>query len=177
MILDKPLVKVPLRYGLIGGVIASAMVATLYFMGKHPLLLPVIFDFRILLFAVFIFFSLKEVRDYYFQGILFFWQGMIGSYVFLLVSGVMGSVFVWGMATWSKGFLPGYIEKLVQQLSERKAEFVKAVSQEVYDQQMAKLPSTTAWDLASDYFLKSMIIGLFLTVIISVVIRQTPKNQ
>jgi len=70
-----PLFKVPFRYGLIGGAIGCAVIATLYYMGRHPFLLPIIFDFRIIMFSVFIFLSLKEVRDYYLQGTLFFGRG------------------------------------------------------------------------------------------------------
>src|SRR5258707_13498005 len=100
-----PLFKVPFRYGLIGGVLVCVVIATLYYMGRHPFLLPLIFDFRIVIFSVFIFLSLKEVRDYHQQGNLFFWQGMIGSYVLIGTSEVMGSLFTWGMTRWVAAFL------------------------------------------------------------------------
>ena len=170
-----PLFRVPLRYGLVGGVIGSIVIAALYFMDRHPFLLPVIFDFRIILFAVFIFFSLKELRDYYLQGVLFFWQGMIGSYVFLTTSALIGSVFTWCFARWNSNFLPSYITKLQAQIISYKEEIITTVGAEAYNQQLTRLPLTSPLDLAGDYFLKSMIIGLFLAIIITVILRKQPK--
>jgi len=172
-----PLFKVPFRFGVIGGVIGCIVIASLYYMGRHPFLLPVIFDFRIIIFSVFIFLSLKEVRDYYQQGVLFFWQGMIGSYIFVGTSAVIGSVFTWCMAKWDTHFLPLYIEKLQQQMLTNQKQLVESVGSEAYQQQLTKLPGTSELDMAGDYFLKSLIIGLFLTIIISVILRkQTQPN-
>jgi len=172
-----PLLKVPFRYGLLGGVIGSIVIVVLYFIGRHPFLLPVIFDFRIILIAVFIFFSLKELRDYHLRGVLFFWQGMIGSYVFIITSALIGSLFTWGFAKWNGSFLPSYIEKLQQQMLTYKDQIITSVGTDAYNQQLAKLPSTSPFDLAGDYFLKSMIIGLFLAIIMSVILRKQPKTN
>ena len=175
--LDNPLFKIPFRYGLLGGLVGSLAIAVLYFMGRHPFLLPVIFDFRILMFSVFIFFSLREIRDFHLNGVLFFWQGIMSSYVFIVTSAVIGSVFTWGFTQWNAKFLPSYIEKLQQQMLGYKEEIIKSVGMDAYHQQLAKLPFTSALDLAGDYFLKSMIIGLFLAIVISVLLRKQPKTN
>lgn len=172
-----PLFKIPFRYGLIGGAIGCIVIASLYYMGRHPFLLPVIFDFRIVIFAVFIFLSLKETRDYYLKGNLFFWEGMIGSYAFIITSGLIGSIFTWALASWNSQFVPSYISKLQEQMTHFQKQIEESVGAEAYQQQLAKLPSTTAFDLASDYFLKSMIIGLFLAIIISVILRKETQTQ
>jgi len=172
-----PLFKVPFRWGLVGGVIASIVIAVLFYFGQHPFLLPAVFDFRIILFAVFIFFNLKELRDYYLQGLLFFWQGMIGSFVFITTSALIGSIFTWGFAKWNGNFLRSYIEKLQAQLISYKDEIITSVGAETYNQQLAKLPLTSPLDLAGDYFLKSMIIGLFLAIVITTILRKQPKPE
>jgi hypothetical protein len=172
-----PLFKIPFRFGLIGGVIGCVVIATLYYMGRHPFLLPVVFDFRIIMFSVFIFMALKEVRDFHQKGNLFFWEGMMGSYVFIVTSAVMGSVFTWCIAKWDANFLSSYILRLQEQMTSFQKQIVESVGAEAYQQQMAKLPSTTAFDLAGDYFLKSLIIGLFLTIIISVILRKQTQPE
>jgi hypothetical protein len=177
MNIKSPLFKVPFRYGLVGGTITSIVVAVLYYFGQHPFLLPVVFDFRIILFAVFIFFSLKELRDYYLQGLLFFWQGMTGSFVFISTSAFIGSVFTWGFAKWNSNFLSSYIEKLQTQIISYKEEIITSVGAETYNQQLTKLPLTSPLDLAGDYFLKSMIIGLFLAIVITAILRKQPKTE
>jgi hypothetical protein len=146
-------------------------------MGRHPFLLPVVFDFRIVIFSIFIFLSLKEVRDYHQQGNLLFWQGMIGSYVFIGTSGLIGSIFTWCLARWNSDFLPSYIAQLEEQMKNFQKQIEESVGAQAYEQQLAKLPATTALDLAGDYLLKSMIIGLFLTIIISVILRKQTQTQ
>jgi hypothetical protein len=172
-----PLLKIPFRYGLIGGAIGCIVIAALYYMGRHPFLLPLIFDFRIVIFAVFIFFSLKELRDNHLEGTLYFWQGMAGSYVFIITSALVGAVFSWCFATWNQKFLPSYVQKLQQQMVDFKDQIITSVGADAYHQQLAKLPLTTALDMAGDYLLKSLIIGLFLAIIMSVILRKQPKTQ
>src|SRR5258708_3429199 len=90
-----PLVRVPLRYGLIGGVLGFVLLIILYYIDRHPFLIPVFFDFRVALFAVFLFFTLKELRDYFFGGLLFFWQGMIASGLFVIIFAIIASLLMW----------------------------------------------------------------------------------
>lgn len=175
--LKSPLVRIPLRYGLIGGVIGCMALAVLYAMGRHPFLLPIIVDFRIIIYAIFIFMALKETRDQHLGGNLFFWQAMMASYVFIGTAAVMGTLFTIGLATWSSGFVPEYISVLQQQLVTFKAQVIGSVGAEAYAQQLSKLPQTTGWDLAGDYFLKSMIIGLILSISISVILRKQNQTQ
>jgi hypothetical protein len=177
MNIKNPLFKIPFRYGLVGGVIASIVVAVLYYFGQHPFLLPAVLDFRIILFGVFIFFSLKELRDYYLQGWLFFWQGMMGSFIFVTTSALIGSIFTWCFAKWNSNFLPSYISKLQTQIISYKEEIITSVGAETYNQQLDKLPLTSPLDLAGDYFLKSMIIGLFLAIVITTILRKQPKPE
>src|SRR5690606_18925369 len=87
-----PLVKVSLRYGALAGIIGSGLLVALYYINRHPLVIPVYMDFRIILFGVFIFFALREVRDYYQGGVLYFWQGIIGSFLFTFCFSLIASI-------------------------------------------------------------------------------------
>jgi hypothetical protein len=173
----KPLLRTCLRYGLLAGTLGAILAVALYYLGKHPFLLPVVFDFRIILFGIFIFFALKEFRDFQNQGVLYFWQGFIGSYLFVLVAGLTGAVLIGIFATVMDVFVAEYITVLMKQMTEFRDVIIENVGKEAYDLQLERLPGTTAMDLAGDYFLKSMIIGFFLTVVISVVMRRHPVAQ
>ncbi|HZB13783.1 MAG TPA: hypothetical protein VE467_12175, partial [Chryseolinea sp.] len=61
----KTLWKVSTRYGAAAGILAFILLLVMYYVGRHPLLTSPFLDFRILLFGIFIFFTLKELRDYY----------------------------------------------------------------------------------------------------------------
>ena len=70
-----PLVRIAGKYGAIGGLVLTFALIGLYFLGKHPLMIPPVFDLRILLFALFIVLAIKEFKDQ--NGkVLHFWQGM-----------------------------------------------------------------------------------------------------
>ncbi|MBS1485952.1 MAG: DUF4199 domain-containing protein [Bacteroidetes bacterium] len=174
---NHPLFKIPFRFGLVAGMLGSLVVWVLYYMGKHPFLIPILMDFRIVIYAIFIFMALKIVRDNYLQGTLFFWQGMVGSYVFLITAGLVGALATLGLAFWQKDFLMSYIRSTQMQMTHFKKEFVDNIGSAAYEQQMGQLTNTSAFALASDYFLKSLFIGLFLTIIISVILRKQKQTQ
>jgi len=170
-----PLVRVPARYGVIGGVIAFIQLLAFFYMNRHPFLIPVFFDFRIILFAVLLFFCLKELRGFYFQGLLFFWQGMIASLLFTIVFATIASSFLWLFCLFEPRFVAEYIELAISQIRTFPAEVIERIGKEVYERNLAALPATNAFDLVSLYFVQSFGISFFISIIVSVVLRQQPK--
>lgn len=170
-----PLVNVAVRNGLIAGVLGMVLFLGLYFMGRHPFLIPLVMDFRILLFAVLIFFTQKEFRDYFQQGILYFWQGMMMSFLFTLVFSAIGSVAVWAFCLWKPEFVTTYISLKLEQARELPPETITRIGKEHFDQIVAALPATRGVDLAFVYFWQSFVISLFISIIISVILRRQPK--
>ena len=62
--LKNPLFRVSIRYGLAAGVIGFALLVILYYVGRHPFVIPVFFDFRMILFALILVFSLRDFREF-----------------------------------------------------------------------------------------------------------------
>ena len=174
---NKVALRVAVRYGLIGGAVACVAIVVLFLMGRHPFLLPVVFDFRIILYSVMVIFALREIRDFHLGKMLFFFQGMVASNLVVWLAAVIGALFVWILAANHPTFISEYVAVMTEQMTANRDLLTKNVGEEAYRQQMAKLPTTSAWALAGDYFLKSIIIGLFLTIIISVVMRRQPKTM
>jgi Protein of unknown function (DUF4199) len=172
----RPFFQVPLRYGVIAGVIGLLLVVTLYYLNRHPFLVPVHFDFRIILFSVFLFFSLKEFRDYYQNGELYFWQGLISSFLFVATFAVVASTLIGVFATFVPDFVASYIKLFTNQLNTWKPEDIERVGKEAFERNLKQLPSTNAIDLAFVYFGQSFMIGLFISIILSVVLRKQPKT-
>jgi hypothetical protein len=69
------LVFIAVRNGLLAGALGIVFLLVLYYMGRHPFLFPVYFDFRIIMLSVFVVMSLKELRDDHQQGLLSFGAG------------------------------------------------------------------------------------------------------
>ena len=171
----KPLFKVPLIYGAVAGMVGSALVIALYYLNRHPFLIPVFFDFRIILFAIFIFFTLKELREFHYGGILYFWQGLIASFTFTAIFALIAAVVIGVFATIVPGFLSSYIQLSIEQLKALPETVVSQIGKDVFARNLEMLPSTNVLDLATLYFWQSFMISFFISVILSVILRRQPK--
>ena len=167
-----PLVGVPLKYGVLGGILAGILVFTLYYIGRFPYV-PVE---RTVLFAIFIFFAVKELRDYRLGGSLFFWQGLAAGIICYVTMALVAAFMIWLWGQWDDAYVNHYVTMVSNQLETNREEIEKQVGKEDLALQLEKLPSTTISDLALDYVLKSMFIGIFLTIVISVILRRQPKT-
>lgn len=165
-----------LRNGVIAGVLGFVFMVVLYYLGKHPFLFPLYFDFRLVLITVFIVITLKEYRDDHQQGVLYFSQGMIISllftFVFALVAGLMIGMFGYFVSD----FLSSYISLATEQLRNLQPDMIEQIGKEAYENGINKLPSTRMTDLMLDYFIKSFVISFFVSIIISVILRKQPKT-
>jgi len=173
----KPIVQVPLRFGLYGGLLSGIIIITLYYLDRHPFLISPLYDFRILLYGVFLFFGIKEFRDYHQAGELYFWQAMAMGILCYIVIGLTGATILILFSNFEPRFVTDYIDLALQQLMADKIAMVNAVGEAAYENALNRLPETSIWAMAGDYLIKSMIIGFFLTIIISVVLRRQPNNN
>ena len=171
----RPLIKVPLVNGVIAGALGAVLTIVLYYLSSHPFLIPVYLDFRILLFGFFIFFTLKEFRDLHQEGILYFWQGLIASFIFVNVFGIVAGGIIWIFALTVPVFVSEYISQQLETLRNIPNEVIERIGKDVYDRNLELLPATNAFDLASLYFTQSLIIGFFISIILSVILRRQPK--
>lgn len=171
-----PIVRIPKFYGLIGAALGFVLLIILYYIGRHPFLIIPLFDFRVALFAVFMYFILKELRDYYFAGLLFFWQGMIACGIFVLTYGIVASALVWIFGINVPQFVIQYIELATNQVLTYPKDTIDQIGKEVYQQALADLKKTTAFNLASLYLRQCVMIGFFVSIILSVILRRQPKN-
>ena len=172
----KPVVSVPLRYAVIASVLGLVLTLVLYYSGKHPLLIPIVFDYRLLLLPLFLFFAIKEFRDVYHSGTMTFPQGMLAGFVLYAAMGLIIalSLLVFDAAVGGE-FATEYIDASYQQLVDNKEQFIDAIGEEAYNTSLQTTPQTTILDLSSDYFLKTCALGVLFTIIISVILRKQPN--
>lgn len=169
------LLRVPLRYGLVVGLLGFVLLLILYYTNHHPFIIPVFVDFRIALFAIVFVFALKELRDYYYGGILHFWQGMIATLVITLVFAIIASGCLYLFASNNQNFVQSYIDLSLEQVSAFADEDIDQIGRDVYEAGIASLKEADAYFLATRYFVQSFIISFFLSIIISVILRRQPK--
>jgi len=169
------MVRIAGRYGILGALVLFVTIVGLFYLGRHPLLIPIFFDLRIFLFTLFLVFAIREFKNSA-DGILHFWQGMSIGIVCYVMIAFATSLLMW---VWSGVFDPSFVSEYIslstQKLIDNQEVIVESLGLEKYNSAIEKLPSTTANDLAFDYFLKSMPIGFILTLIISILLRKQPK--
>ena len=173
--MDKPLIKVPIKYGAAAALLVMILFVALYYSGRHPLSIPVFFDVRLLILPLFMTFAMKEFRDFHNDRVLHFWQGLTIGFITFTIIGSLVSVFIIILSNIDPSFLTSYIEERVYLLETNKQQFIEALNEDIIAEQLRTLPLTTSIDLALDYFLKSVGMGVFLNIIISVILRRQPK--
>ena len=167
-----PLLLVPYKYGLIGSLLSIVSLVVLFYMGRHPLLLSPLLDARLLLYALIIFVSFKVYKDQYANGVMHFWQGITIGMTSYFVMALTASFFILVFSGISStNFLSEYIRIATDQLVSNKELFIESIGEKTYTDTIAQLPKTRPIHLAADYLLKSMPIGLFLTLILSILFR------
>jgi len=172
-----PLVFIGVRYGAIAGVLAIVLLIAMYYIGRHPLMVSPFVDFRILLFGVFIFFSLREFREDYQAGTLYFWQGMIGSFIMVMVAGTLASILLLIFCSFENEFILSFVKLRIEYLKTFPPEDIKRIGKEVFERNLELVSSTNSKQIASLYFAQSLMIGLFVGIILSVILRKQPKPE
>ncbi|WP_185154265.1 DUF4199 domain-containing protein [Fulvivirga sp. M361] len=171
------LVKIPLKYALVASVLAIAVILLLFYTNRHPLLIPVFYDYRILLFGVFIFFSMKEFKEQHAFGVLHFWQGFLIGIFFYLVLGIVVGIFIFGFGHMEVSFLHDYVEGAIRGLELNRDQLTSqsaiTITPEQFDHQITLMKSTKPYQMALDYFIKSCLIGFFLSILLAIILRRT----
>ena len=140
------------------------------------MLIPVYLDFRIFIFGVFIFFTLKELRDFHYAGILYFWQGLLSSLMFTFVFALLSSLCIALFVVLEPQFLESYIARSIEQLRSLPPDIIERIGKDVYDRNLELLPATNGLDLSFLYFMQSFMISFFISIILSVILRSQPKT-
>lgn len=170
------LLTVAVRYGVVGAVLSILAIAVMYYFIKHPLAVLVVnplLDVRFPLYLLLIFAGLKEFKDYYGGGFLHFWQAMVIGVGIYMMASLGAALFIFIMAKIeSTEFLSSYLEQTLAYFTINKEEYITQLGEERFKQALSGLKNVSALSLTSQYLLQSTLIGLFLTIIMSIIMRK-----
>lgn len=172
----KKLIRISARYGSVGGILAFILLLIMYYLGRHPLVTSPFLDFRILLFGIFIFFTLKEFRDYEQGGVLYFSQAMIGGFCVITIMTTLTSLLLLLFGNLEPEFVKDYVTQVVAYLKSFAKEDIERIGKEIYERNLTDLPATNISNLAITYFVHGLVIGFFVNIILSVILRRQPKT-
>jgi hypothetical protein len=171
--IKNPIITVPFRYGILAATISIILFIILYFAGKNPLLIPPFLDFRIILYPIILVFAIRDFKENKNEGTLHFWQGMSVGLQAMVISSFLVAVFILIFGSFVEPrFVPEYIRLMTEQIKGLNENVVESVGKEAIDKSLELLSTTNIFDLAIDYFIKSLPYGVFLTIIISLILRK-----
>jgi len=169
--------KTSLKFGAVGGCLVSIFFLVIYFFDKNPLIAFREFYFGMLLLPMFIFFSIKEVRDYKNSGRLRFWQGLIVGFLTYVSMAFVFIFFVQFFVYYiDNQLMEDYIEDGVNLVQSMQEEITSRVGESEYKRILKEMKEVSLFASLKDFSEKVLIsfsvIGLFLTILISVFLRK-----
>jgi hypothetical protein len=108
---------------------------------------------------------------------LYFWQGLIASFLFTTTYACIASPGIALFAFAVPEFVTTYIDQSVALAKSLSPEVIKEIGKDIYDRNLATLPTTNEVGLAKQHFWQSYFISLFISLILSVVLRRQPETQ
>ena len=106
---------------------------------------------------------------------MYFWQGMLGGFFVIFIATMITSFLLWLFGSWKEEFVVSYIAQITTYLKSFPKEDIERIGKEVYERNLNALPTTNILDLTQTYFMQGIIIGFFVNVILSVILRRQPK--
>lgn len=177
MNLKTPFIYTPIKFGVTGAVLFITMFLASYFSSANPLLENNgIVDVLILL--IFLFLAIKEYRDTFNNKLLEFWQGMTLGFICYVIIAVITSLFILFFVTViNPDVLDTYVVSMLENLENEKESFIERMGEESYRETLTVNKNTSIWKVVLDNFEKKTIIGLALTIVISVIMKSKPKTE
>jgi hypothetical protein len=170
------LFKISSRYGALAGVLVPVFFMLLFYLGRNPFLVAPFLDFRIFLFGIFIFFAMKEFRDYHQGGLFYFWQGLFSGFIVVVFSSLIGALGLWVFGRLEPRFLTSYIEGRMAYYKTFAPEDIERVGKEAFERNLLETPNTDITGLVMTHFVQGMVLGFFVTLVLSVVVRRTDQT-
>lgn len=171
----KPLTNVAIKYGLVGGLISILLLLALFYTGKNPFLYTRKVPFGIVLIPLFIFFAIKEFRDFKNNRTLHFWQGLILGFACYLIIALISGGFTWLFLGYHPEMLQDIIDTGLQMIEQNKEEAIKTFGKATPEELINTTKNTTAYVIALEDFILKMLLGFVATLIISLVLRKNTK--
>lgn len=167
--------KLSLKYAVFCGGFLLLVFFLMMKLGLNPLINLNHLLFDLVVYGLFLFFAQKEFKTYYNEGILHLWQGMTIGFVIYAVASFL---FVIGLLVFfqlDSDAIMNYQSDATLFLNEKADLYIKEFGKEGYDQQIEAIKSITAWDLVKSAGFKKIVAGMFVTPVISIILRKQPK--
>lgn len=172
---NQPLLKLPLLFGLMLGILGFLYFLALYLIGVPPLgnHKSLDFGFHIILMAVAVWYYRRTVG----QGYLHLWEGLTICYVVNSVGAFLTGWLIYFFITQvDPGVFTEYVTNSRNLLVQGKAELVKQLGNEQYQTLLRQINETQPGDLITDELVKKTALAVLPVLIISLLFRKQDYN-
>lgn len=174
---SSPLLRVALRYGALSGLLTMGFLVSLFYLDKHPFLVNPFLDPRIAVLGLMLFFGLKELRDYYQGGGLYFGQGMVTSFLATVICAGICWAGIMGFASLEEKFVSSFVAQATEQAKSFTPEDIQRIGKETFEQSLAELQRADKTFMAGRYFFQTFIISFFVSIMVTIVLRRTMEPK
>jgi hypothetical protein len=162
--------KAALPFGLYGGGLCFLGYLTIYFLGIEPISMNLIIGYLVT--PVFVFFGVKNFRDNFNGGNLYFGQGMtVGFFTYTIIA-TLSALYILGSIQIDQELFTTFRQINLELMSENKAILQEKLNVEAYEETYSNISKMSIFDVALNDFLRKIFPGLFFTIIISIILKR-----
>lgn len=157
-------------YGCTAGILCIVGFILMFLLHIEPISMVLVFGYIIT--PVFLFIGIKQFRDRFNGGVLFFGQGMtVGFFVYILMA-VISATFIGLFMMFEPDVFGTFKSMNINLLNEKKDILVEQLNQQAFDETYENIQQMSAWDVVMNDFLRKVIPGLFFTILISIILKR-----
>jgi len=158
-------------FGMLGGVCCTLGFLLLYILGKEPVSFTEMIGY--ILIPVFVFFGIKNFKDGVNGGELAFGQGMtVGFFVYSILA-LISAIAIFIFLHIDPVIFEEYKLSNLAFLEGKKNEIIEQLDEASYDTTFNNISHMTIFDVAFNDFLRKVIPGLFFSIIISIILKNS----
>jgi hypothetical protein len=162
-----------LIFGAIGGGLSAMAFMVFYFIGKDPTSLSTVFGYAIL--PILLFFSLRYFKKYINSMTLSFAEGMSIGFVIYSVIATLSGILIYLFLNVHPPAFQEIKNSKIEHLENNKKIIIDQINLESFEKTWRSIQNMNSIDIALNEFIWKIIPGLFFTIIISIILRET-KN-
>lgn len=163
--------KAAVWFGVLGGVFCGLAFIVFYFVGAEPISFTEIFGYIII--PVFVFLAIKNFKDNMNNKELYFGQGMtVGFFVYSLLA-LISAMVIFIMLHIDTTVFEDYKAAAITLLAEKKVVIMEQLGNESYEATVESMSGMTIFDVVLNDFLRKLVPGLFFTIILSIVLKNS----
>jgi putative flippase GtrA len=163
-----------LKYGLTGALLNIIALTVLIQIEGNPMISSMLAGIVVII--LFTFFAIKEFRDVHNQKLLHFWQGLIlGMATYLIIAAISSSYYYIYISYIDTDVLLEIKQIQREFLEVNKDSMIEQRGEEWYNESYLMVDDITAANQTWGDFFQKALAGIFVTIIISVILRKVPQ--